>query len=90
MRVTIQLFAEARRRAGAAALALELPEGAAVADLRRALAEARPALGPLLPSLWIAVDSEYAADDLALNEAQEIAAFPPVSGGLGTLATTDD
>ncbi|MRH99075.1 molybdopterin synthase sulfur carrier subunit [Kriegella sp. EG-1] len=34
-----------------------------------------------LSSLAIAVNSEYAADDVVLNDGDEIAIIPPVSGG---------
>ncbi len=81
MRVSIRLFALARQRAGRSEVALELPEPARVADLRRALAESCPALAPLLANLMIAVDSEYADDDREIRPGAELAAIPPVSGG---------
>ena len=34
-----------------------------------------------LSSLAVAVDSEYAGDDMPLNDDSEIALIPPVSGG---------
>ncbi|HWE38690.1 MAG TPA: MoaD/ThiS family protein [Isosphaeraceae bacterium] len=81
MRIDVQLFALLRQRVGAAVLALEVPEGATVGDLRRALAEARPDLAPLVPTLHVAVDSEYADDARTIAPGSEVAAFPPVSGG---------
>src|SRR3954453_22267908 len=81
VRVTLRLFALARQRAGRAELALELPDGATVADLKRALAAGCPELAPLVPNVMIAVDSEYAGDDVAIAPGAEVAVIPPVSGG---------
>jgi molybdopterin converting factor subunit 1 len=81
VRVEVRLFAVARQRVGLPAVALEVPEPATVAALKRALAEAYPALAPLVPNLLIAVNSEYAAADAAIPPGAEVAAFPPVSGG---------
>jgi len=81
VRVDVKLFALARDRAGVPSLAVDLPEPATVADLRRSLAVACPALAPLLPSLMIAVDSDYADDARAIPPGAEVAAIPPVSGG---------
>lgn len=81
MKVSLRLFAVAREKVGTDSLALDVPESATVADLRAALAAARPELAPLLPSTWIAVDSEYAGDDQPIRPDSEIALIPPVSGG---------
>lgn len=81
MRVDLHLFAMARQRAGRSPLTLDLPEPARVADLKAALARAVPDLAALLPSIRIAVDSEYADDDRAIHPGSELAAIPPVSGG---------
>lgn len=83
MRVTVLLFAGARQRAGSPAVGLDLPEPATVADLRRALAAAYPALAPMLPSLRFAIDGEYATDADPIAPGRELAAIPPVSGGGG-------
>ena len=48
MTTRVRLFARARDLAGAEALSVELPPGATVADLRRKLAGAVPALAGLL------------------------------------------
>lgn len=81
MRVDVKLFAVARQRIGASRVALDLPEAATVADLKRGLAESCPELAPLLPTLMIAVDSEYADDHRVIPPGAEVAAIPPVSGG---------
>ena len=74
--MTVRLFAMLRERAGAPEITLALPEGARVAD-------ALAALGPLADGLPVvmAVNHEYADGDRALEEGDELALIPPVSGG---------
>src|SRR5262245_55641932 len=79
--VVVRLFARARDLAGAGTVALQLPEEATVGDLRRGLAAAYPVLGPLLERSAIAVNEEFAGDELTLPLQAEIALLPPVSGG---------
>jgi len=81
MVVRIRLFAQLRERAGASELRLELPEGARVRDALAAPAVAGLAEG--LP-LVLAVNREYAAEDVALAAGDELALIPPVSGGAVT------
>lgn len=51
-----------------------------VAELKKLLATEYPDFSKL-SSLAIAVNSEYAADDVVLGKNDEIAIIPPVSGG---------
>jgi molybdopterin synthase catalytic subunit len=81
LRVDIRLFAVARQRAGRDSLGVDLAEGATVADLKRALADASPALAPIVPALLIAIDNEYAPDGSPIPPGARVAAIPPVSGG---------
>jgi len=55
-------------------------EGSTVGELRRQLVTKHPQLAGL-KSLFIAVNSNYAEDIATLNETDEIALIPPVSGG---------
>lgn len=55
-------------------------EGHTVADLKQFLLKKYPQLTGLR-SLFIAVNSHYGEDDLLLDEGDEIALIPPVSGG---------
>jgi molybdopterin converting factor subunit 1 len=81
MRVHVRLFARARDLAGAPEVAVELPAGATVADLRRALAAGCPALVPILDRSAVAVDNDFAQNDLVLPSSPAVALLPPVSGG---------
>jgi molybdopterin converting factor small subunit len=55
--------------------------GGTVADLRRALAEARPGLEPLLSRSAIAVSGAVAAEETRVAAGADVAILPPVSGG---------
>ena len=81
MNVRVQLFAIARQRAGREAIDLTLADGATVGDVRRALAEAAPALAPVLPHVLFAVNSQYAEETTAISPGASVACIPPVSGG---------
>jgi molybdopterin synthase catalytic subunit len=77
----VRLFAGLRERAGTGERALEMPPGARVADVWDALG-----LGEQPPGLLYALNREYAAGERVLEEGDEIALIPPVSGGAFTLS----
>jgi len=58
--------------------AVDLPQS--VAELKKLLATEYPDFSKLT-SLAIAVNSEYASDEVLLKNDDEIAIIPPVSGG---------
>ncbi len=76
MWVNVRLFAALRERAGWSEQALELADGAALADVWPALE-----LGPEPAGLAYARNREYAARDTPLADGDEVALLPPVSGG---------
>lgn len=84
MQITILLFATLKDRAGQKRLALDLPSASTSEDARAALTTAYPALAPHLPTAICAVNGEFAPTPLELKNADEVAFFPPVSGGSGT------
>lgn len=79
-KIRIMAFGITRDIFGRRELEIPLNDGYTVADLRSHLASAYPRVAGL-KSLFIAVNNEYAADSVVLNEADEIALIPPVSGG---------
>ena len=84
MDVTVRLFASLREYAGAGTLALQLGDGATVADaiveLRNGALAGLPENAPFVA----AVAREYVERDHLLSEGDELALVPPVSGGSGT------
>ena len=81
MRLVVQLFARARDLAEAERLSVELPAGANVAELRSAIVEQVPALASLLAVSAVAVNHDFATDEVVLLDSDEVAIIPPVSGG---------
>jgi molybdopterin converting factor subunit 1 len=77
----VRLFARARDLAGADAVDVAVPAGATVAHLRAALAAACPPLRPLMTRSAVAVNEEFAGDDVVIPAGAEVALLPPVSGG---------
>jgi MoaE-MoaD fusion protein len=90
MRIEVRTFGGLSERVGLTSLPVELPDGATVADLRRQVAHAYPALAPLLPRVAVTVDLEVAGDATVLDASDEVALLPPVAGGMGAMAGTDD
>ncbi len=60
---------------------IELAGGSRVSDLRAEIARRVPELAPLMKNVMIAVDEEYADDDVPVKPGARIAVIPPVSGG---------
>jgi molybdopterin synthase catalytic subunit len=80
VRIRALFFASYAEALGRDIAALELPEGATVAD---ALAAVRRLSGAdrLPPSPLVAVNREYAPSDTRLRDGDEVAFVPPVAGG---------
>ena len=80
MQLTILGFGIAKDILGRRELQLEVPDDTTVRDLKDRLLERYPEFSRLV-SLAIAVNSEYSAEDVLLQERDEIALIPPVTGG---------
>ena len=79
--MTVLLFGVTRDIVGKGSLSLEETDGLqTVGDLKRQLMDEFPSLREL-SSLAIAVNQSYAREDDPINETDEIALIPPVSGG---------
>ncbi len=79
MKVKVKTFGISRDILGGREVTV-MVEGSSVGDLRKTLSRLFPALNKL-NSLFIAVNQNYAADEVTLSETDEIALIPPVSGG---------
>ncbi len=83
MRLRILLFAALRERAGAGEVELSgLPEPLDVGGLKRELERRLPELGAL-SSVRGVLGARYVDDRTPLEEGDEVALLPPVSGGAG-------
>jgi molybdopterin synthase catalytic subunit len=80
MQVTLRTFAMLRELS-ADRLAVDLPDGASLADAWAALASRHPAVGPHRASVKGARNGAYAGWDVILADGDEVAFLPPVSGG---------
>lgn len=83
MTITLLLFASCREAAGTRSASLQLKPGCRVRDLRATLPDHLPSLAGIAPSLSFAVNEEYVQDDHELQDGDEVALIPPVSGGSG-------
>lgn len=89
MEVRVRLFAGLRERAGVEELVVhDVPDGATVADLKRALAAARPELGDLSFVAGV-VGTAYVPPGRVLAPGEVVAFLPPVSGGAPSAAERD-
>jgi molybdopterin synthase sulfur carrier subunit len=79
MRYTLKTFGITRDILGGKEVVFEM-DGGKVSELKSELMLRFPEM-KTLNSLLIAVNNNYAEDDLIISEADEIALIPPVSGG---------
>ena len=81
MRVTIRAFARLREILGESEIERDVPDGATVATVWRALVEQHAALSPYTSSISAARNLEYVPMATPVADGDEIAFLPPVSGG---------
>jgi sulfur-carrier protein len=81
VRVTVKLFGAYRDAVNSEQLERELPAGTDLAGLWTALGAECPALAELDPVRLSSVNLDFATDDRQLADGDEVAFFPPVSGG---------
>ena len=77
---SILLFGIARDLTGQSVLTVPLSAGSRVSDLLQLVHQQYPDLGRIR-SMMVAVNGEYAEADQILQQTDEIALIPPVSGG---------
>jgi molybdopterin converting factor subunit 1 len=81
VKLRVRLFASFREAVGTTKLDWEAPGGSTVADVLADIRARYPALGPAADKAMVAVNQEYVTASLVLNDGDEIALIPPVSGG---------
>ena len=81
MRVNLLFFASLVDVVGSRRVGLDLADGSTVGDVLTRLESDYPRLGAYRSSLLTAVNQEYVDPEHAVAEGDEVAIFPPVSGG---------
>ncbi|MEM7345850.1 MAG: MoaD/ThiS family protein, partial [Chloroflexota bacterium] len=84
MKIKVKLFARMRELIGHSVLERELPENSTVATLVALLEDEFPNLGDAAPRTVISLNREFTEIDTVLHDGDEVAFFPPVSGGSDT------
>lgn len=79
MSVRVRLFAAYREALGSDVLEVPAEDGLTVGQIWQRLLERQPALANQRPSA--AVNAAFAEADTPVNEGDEVAFLPPVSGG---------
>jgi molybdopterin synthase catalytic subunit len=80
-RVRVLFFGAAREIAGSAEIELDVRAPASAASALEEVLERYPDLRRFGRSLLLAVNQEYAREEMEVREGDELAVFPPVSGG---------
>ena len=90
MQVRIRLYAFYRDQAGTDRTELTLTEGATVSGAIAQLMEELPSLPRTFQPHLMAVNDEFASVDYPLHDGDEIALYPPVSGGVVDVGLTHE
>jgi molybdopterin converting factor subunit 1 len=84
MRVRVLFFGMLKDLVGTAASDIEVPEGASLASVFESFAARFPRLREIARSIVLARNQEFADPSSKLEEGDEVAFLPPVSGGAAT------
>jgi molybdopterin synthase sulfur carrier subunit len=81
MKIQLKLFSMAKEIAGYGDRTMELPSGSHAETVLNMLTDRHPKLSPWRPILRVAVNWEYVDKTYPLQDGDEVAIIPPVSGG---------
>lgn len=79
--VKVLFFARHREQMGRAELAVQLTEPLSLAELKQLISQHHPAFSSLRQPIMAAVNQDFADDDRLVQAGDEVAFFPPVTGG---------
>ena len=82
MRIIVKCFAGCRDAVGASSVSLDVPSGTTVGEVFAGMIASYPALASYDRSVMLAVNREYADRQALLEDGDELACIPPVSGGV--------
>jgi molybdopterin synthase catalytic subunit len=81
MKISLLYFATFRDLTGLREEVIHLALSATVLDLKKELVRLHPDVEKALPTAVVAINRDFAFDEDELHEDDEVAIFPPVSGG---------
>src|SRR5688572_1284693 len=84
MRITIKYFAIVRETLGRGEETRDVTDGSTAGAVLDQIGQDAPKVARLLPALMVMVNQEYATRDHVLQDGDELALIPPVSGGAAT------
>ena len=82
MQITVKLFALMREKAGTDTVALDIPEGAKLAQAVAVLVHHYPVLEPYMANTRFSLQMDFVGPETSLAAGDELALIPPVSGGV--------
>jgi molybdopterin converting factor subunit 1 len=80
--INVKLFASFKELVGKSKVSLEIEKHATISDLKKILASSYPQLSSQKFQAIYAVNHKVADDSTILYTNDEVAVFPPVSGGI--------
>jgi molybdopterin converting factor subunit 1 len=83
--VSVRLFARVAETAGVRETTVDVGEGIRAGDVVTILDRSYPGVGAMQPVLRYAVNREFVPADHPLQDGDELALIPPVSGGARVL-----
>jgi len=81
VQVRLLFFASLKDIVGSRQLDLDVPSGATVNDLLERLEKRYPKLGPYRSIVLTSLNEDYVDKEAVVSDGDEVAIFPPVSGG---------
>lgn len=81
MNIKVLFFASCRDLIGTGEREMTLPDGATVKDLISELASEQARFIDMAPSLMVSINQAYVERNAELQDGDEVAFIPPVSGG---------
>lgn len=81
MQITVRYFAIMREHLGTGVETLEVPDGTTAGEIFGIATKDAPRLAGLQRSVMVMVNEDYAEPDRALQDGDDVALIPPVSGG---------
>ena len=86
----VLFFATLRDKTGTRETTIEFPTGTHISEIKEMILEKYPSIAPLMETMIVALNHEFAFDEAVVPDEAEIAMFPPVSGGESNADADDE